>query len=165
MKYQVRKAVMADLPRIEEIYAYARSFMAANGNPNQWGTDKPYSWQLMEDIKEELLFVAEDQTGIHGVFYFYIGPDPTYQTIYDGAWKLNETYGTIHRIAGDGSGGILSAAVAHCLKANSYLRIDTHADNLVMQRALAKQGFQPSGIIYISDGTPRIAYERLPERV
>ena len=34
MNYQVRDAVSADLPRIDEIYAYARDFMEKTGNPN-----------------------------------------------------------------------------------------------------------------------------------
>ena len=41
----------------------------------------------------------------------------------------------------------------------SHLRIDTHADNRVMQRAVEKVGFTRRGIIYIADGTPRIAYD------
>ena len=35
MNHQIRNAEREDLPRIEEIYAYARSFMAQSGNPNQ----------------------------------------------------------------------------------------------------------------------------------
>ena len=90
MSYVVRNAVSADLTRIEEIYAFAREFMAKNGNPNQWGkTNPPHEW-LVEDIKNELLHVIEDDTGIHGVFYFYIGEDPTYGEIEDGAWHCNE---------------------------------------------------------------------------
>ena len=42
-----------------------------------------------------------------------------------------------------------------------YIRIDTHEDNYVMQNALAKQGFRRCGIIYVEDGTTRIAYDRL----
>lgn len=37
MDYTVRNAVYSDLPRIDEIYACAREFMAKTGNPNQWG--------------------------------------------------------------------------------------------------------------------------------
>lgn len=35
-KYVIRTAQEKDKARILEIYAYARNFMAANGNPNQW---------------------------------------------------------------------------------------------------------------------------------
>ena len=159
MSYIVRNAVQSDLPRIEEIYAYAREFMAKTGNPNQWGkTNPPHEW-LVDDIEKELLHVIEDEVGIHGVFYFYIGEDPTYGVIEDGVWRSNETYGTIHRIASDGSGGILRTAVEFCKKEISHLRIDTHHDNVIMQKAVAKLGFERSGIIHLANGSPRIAYE------
>jgi hypothetical protein len=45
------------------------------------------------------------------------------------------------------------------LKKSSRLRIDTHKDNLPMQRALAKFGFSYAGIIYIESGAERLAYE------
>lgn len=164
MAYTIRQANKEDMARIQEIYAYARSFMAATGNPNQWGTSHPPVDQLEEDIQVGRLHVVQNETGIHGVFYFYIGEDPTYAVIYDGAWNSREPYGTIHRIAGDGSGGVLRAAVEFCSQQIAYLRIDTHADNRVMQNALKKLGFQPCGTIYVSDGTPRIAYDRICKR-
>ena len=79
--------------------------------------------------------------------------------IEDGVWRSNETYGTIHRIASDGSGGILRTAVEFCKKEISHLRIDTHHDNVIMQKAVAKLGFERSGIIHLANGSPRIAYE------
>ncbi len=159
MRYHVRNAVSADLPRIDEIYAYARDFMEKTGNPNQWGkTNPPHEW-LVEDIRQQLLHVIEDDSGIHGVFYFYIGQDPTYGQIEDGDWHSSDTYGTIHRIASDGSGGILHTAVEFCKKKIDHIRIDTHHDNIVMQRAVAKLGFKRSGIIHLANGSPRIAYE------
>ena len=38
------------------------------------------------------------------------------------------------------------------------IRVDTHRDNIVMQRLVEKLGFSRRGIIYIADGTERIAY-------
>ena len=159
MDYVVRKAKWEDLEKIGEIYAYARGFMAEHGNPNQWGTIHPPKEQLVADIQNGDLYVITDYTGIHGVFYFFIGADPTYAVIDDGMWHDDRIYGTIHRIASDGSGGILGTAVQFCKGKIDYLRIDTHADNKVMQRAVAKQGFQRCGIIYQPDGSPRIAYD------
>ncbi len=161
MEYTVRQAEKNDLPRIGEIYAYARNFMAENGNPSQWGNQYPPRDQLAEDIEAGDLYVISQGRDIHGVFYFRLGEDPTYKIIWDGAWGSDATYGTIHRIAGDGSGGILGTAVAFAKEKCSYLRIDTHEDNLVMQRALQKQGFQRRGMIRIADGSPRIAYDLL----
>ncbi len=161
MEYKVRKARQEDLERIGEIYRHARQFMADTGNPNQWGKTNPPTEQLVEDIRLGDLYVITEDTQIRGVFYFFIGEDPTYQDIFEGDWHMDSPYGTIHRIAGDGSGGILRTAVQFCERQISHLRIDTHEDNKVMQNALAKAGFQRCGIIYIADGTPRIAYDRL----
>lgn len=163
MTYTIRHAEETDLSRILEIYHKARLFMAQTGNPNQWGTDKPAREQLEADISQKRLHVITDEQGIHGVFYYYLGDDPTYHEIEDGAWRREDTYGTIHRIAGDGSGGILRQAVAFALTQCPYVRIDTHADNRVMQRAIAKAGFERCGIIYVEDGSPRIAYDLFRE--
>ena len=161
MVYTVRKAEQTDLPRILEIYASARHFMAQTGNPNQWGTTHPPRQQLEQDITQGDLLVVEDDQGIHGVFFFSLGEDPTYGQIDDGQWHAQRPYGTIHRIASDGSGGILGTAVAYGKARSDYLRIDTHEDNHVMQHALGKQGFRRCGIIHIADGSPRIAYDLL----
>ncbi len=161
MEYQVRKATQKDLPRIEEIYANARQFMAETGNPHQWGKTTPQTSLLEDDIQKGLLFVLTLEQIIHGVFYFFIGPDPTYGVIEDGQWRSDSPYGTIHRIAGDGSGGVLAAAVAYGKTKINHIRIDTHHDNKIMQHAVAKQGFQRSGIIHLENGSPRIAYDLL----
>lgn len=163
MEYAVRKAEWEDLSRIEKIYADARQFMAETGNPNQWGKTTPMTSQLEMDIERGDLFVITDGAEIHGVFYFFIGEDPTYGVIYGGAWRSNSKYGTVHRIAGDGSGGILATAVAFGKQQIQHLRIDTHEDNKIMQRAIAKQGFQRCGIIHLANGSPRIAYDLLVE--
>lgn len=157
----VRKAKMKDLPRIEEIYACARSFMRQTGNPNQWGSNYPPYEQLRKDIEAGDLFLIEDICRIHGVFYFRIGLDPTYDKIYDGSWRVDSRYGVIHRIAGDGTGGILKTAVAYGLSQIDHIRIDTHHENYVMQNALHRLGFERRGIIYIEDGTSRIAFDKL----
>lgn len=163
MNYQIRKALYEDLARIEEIYAYARKFMADHGNPNQWGTNTPPTDQLKDDIQKGDLYVLTREDMIHGVFYFFIGPDPTYGEIEDGSWRSDTPYGTIHRIAGNGSGGVLAAAVAFGKQRINHIRIDTHHDNKVMQKAVIKYGFQRSGIIHLEDGDPRIAYDLLTE--
>ncbi len=160
MDYAIRKAEYEDMPRILEIYDRARAFMAQQGNPNQWGKTNPPRETLQEDISAGNLYTVENESCIHGVFYFKVGEDPTYLRIFDGKWICDAPYGTIHRIASDGSGGIFAACVAFCSRLCSHLRIDTHEDNRVMQHLITKAGFTRCGIIYIADGTPRIAYER-----
>lgn len=161
MEHTVRKAEFADLSRILEIYEYARNFMTATGNPNQWGKTNPPRETLEKDIEERKLHVVEDGNGVCGVFFFFEGPDPTYQEIYEGQWISDAPYGTIHRIASCGRGGVFESCLAYCLGFTRHLRIDTHRDNKVMQHVVEKHGFSRRGIIYIGDGTPRIAYERI----
>ena len=161
MQHRVRKAETTDLPRILEIYAYAREFMAATGNPNQWGKTNPPRQTLERDIAEEKLHVVEDDAGICGVFFFSLGEDPTYREIFEGNWLSDAPYGTIHRIASCGRGGVFGSCIDYCLGITGHLRIDTHNDNKVMQHVVEKHGFHRRGIIYIADGSPRIAYERI----
>ena len=159
--YQVRNAVPEDLSRILEIYAYARSFMARTGNPNQWGKTHPPRAQLQEDIRVGQLYVVEKEGEIHGVFAYLTGEDPTYGYIEEGSWISDSPYGTIHRVAADGSGGVFSAVMEYALSRNPHVRIDTHRDNHVMQHVVAKHGFRRCGIIYLENGDPRIAYEKV----
>ena len=161
MQYEIKKASPEDLPAILKIYAGARAFMAKTGNPNQWKTGHPPRQLLEQDIREGNLYVLSCEGEIHGVFAFFLGEDPTYRVIQGNGWRSSAPYGTIHRIAGDGNGGILHACVGFCRKQIGYLRIDTHEDNRVMQGALKKEGFVPCGIIHIADGSPRIAYDLL----
>lgn len=157
----IRPAEPADLPRIGEIYAHARAFMAENGNPGQWGRTRPSPRQTEKDLENQNLYVLCSGEKLRGVFCFFLGEEPTYREIYDGAWHENRPYGVIHRIAGDGSGGVFSAALAFCREKAEYLRIDTHRDNAVMQHLLRKSGFRFCGRIYLADGSERLAYDRI----
>lgn len=156
----IRKAIGEDLPAILKIYENARQFMAENGNPNQWGKTNPPQNVLERDIQLGQLYVVVREEKIRGVFAFIPGVDPTYGYI-DGVWHSDAPYAAIHRVASDGSGGILTAAVAFGWEKIQHLRIDTHADNWVMQRAIERAGFEKCGIIYLDNGDPRIAYEMI----
>ena len=159
----IRNALQKDFDDILRIYARAREYMKHSGNPTQWGENFPPEALINDDIREKRNYVVEADGGIHGVFAFIPGDDPTYARI-EGAWKSDAPYGTIHRIASDGEvKGVFTAAIAFCKTRNSHLRIDTHADNKTMRYAIEKAGFKKCGIIRVADGTPRIAYELIPE--
>ena len=157
----IRRAKIEDLGSILEIYAKAREYMRKSGNPTQWGTDKPQKQLLEDDIRKGELFVGENDDGeLHFVFAFILGEDPTYAYIENGSWPSDEPYGTIHRIASDGTvSGVVREAVEFGKKTISNIRIDTHENNKTMQHVLDKLGFRRCGIIYIDDGSPRIAYQ------
>ena len=156
----IRKALPQELPEILKIYAAARRFMAEHGNPTQWGSASPARSLLEEDIRKERLYVCERNGSICGVFAFPIGSDPTYAKIEDGAWRWDSPYGTIHRLAGDGTKrGIFSECLAWCRGRIGHIRIDTHENNRIMRHLIEKNGFTRCGIIHVADGSPRIAYE------
>lgn len=157
----VRSARTTDLPVILEIYSQAREFMSRSGNPTQWADNYPEEALLRNDIENGSLYVVEESGRVCGVFAFIIGPDETYSLIEQGGWLSDSEYGTIHRVAGDGTvHGLLQKAVSYCEQRISHLRIDTHQDNRIMQHVILKCGFRKCGIIYVSDGSPRIAYEK-----
>lgn len=46
----IRLASKEDIQNIMPLYAYARKFMAANGNPHQWNGNYPASKDILKDI-------------------------------------------------------------------------------------------------------------------
>lgn len=154
-----------DLPRVMEIYAHARTFMAAHGNPNQWGpTNWPPEALIRQDIRQGKGRVCLNETGrVIASFFYDFGPDiePTYREITGGSWKNDAPYGVVHRIAADGSRpGTGTFCLTWAIRRAGHLRIDTHGDNRVMQNLLEKLGFEKRGIIYVvEDHDPRFAYE------
>lgn len=157
---QIRKSTTADIPRMQEIFAYARGFMQRTGNPNQWDENYPTLEMLQRDIAQGVSFVCEHQGRLVGTFMLVGGDEPTYAEIYQGAWKNNRPYGTIHRIASSGEvKGIFTEAISFALERYGTLRIDTHRDNKVMQTLVERVGFEYCGIIYCFDGTERLAYQ------
>lgn len=158
----IRTAKSEDLQIILSVYETARSFMKENGNPNQWGNVYPPTWLVMQDLEQEKLFAVENEKGkICGVFYFSTEPEPLYEKITDGNWREDGSYGTIHRVASDGTKrGIFSEIVSFGMKRSGVLRIDTHPDNLTMQHVLEKNGFYRCGIVPADDGTIRFGYEK-----
>ena len=163
---KIRSSEISDIDKILKIYEKARCFMAETGNPNQWKTTYPSREQVECDINSGKSYVVTDEGDIAAVFYFSAGPDPTYSEIYDGEWPDNEPYAVIHRIAvADKGKGIVAFVFDYCSSHADRLRIDTHRDNIPMQRALLKYGFKHCGIIHISDGSERLAYQKNNTRI
>lgn len=158
----IRKAQIADLPEIMKIYEIARNYMRLNGNATQWESGYPAQSLIKKDISSDHFYVCEENNKIIGAFAFIIGLEPTYQEIQDGSWHNESLYGTIHRVASDGTTkGIAKACFDFCLSKIDYVRIDTHKNNLSMQTAIQKYGFSRCGIIHVANGSERIAFDYL----
>lgn len=157
---KIRKARAEDLPRMMEVYERARSFMRRMGNHRQWVNGYPSVELLRTDIETGVSFVmTTDEGEIVGVFTFIIGEDPTYAEI-EGRWLNDRPYGTIHRIASDGTQrGVADECLRFCRSRIADIRIDTHADNVVMLNWIRRSGFDYCGVIHVADGSPRHAFQ------
>ena len=134
--------------------------MRADGNHDQWSAPGfPDDALLLRDISRGGGFVIESES-IIAYFALLPSPEPTYDVI-DGAWLTDEPYGVIHRMASYPEvHGIFSAVIDYASARYPRLRIDTHRDNRIMQHLIGKHGFTYCGIIWLEDGTERLAYER-----
>ncbi len=156
----IRHTRIDELEQVMEIYDYARHQMRLNGNPSQWIDGYPTKDIIKDDINNDNSFIIEDNDEILGVFTFIIGIEPTYENII-GEWINDETYGTIHRIASAGKGNkVFNYCLDYCFKCVANIRIDTHEDNKIMRHILESNGFYRCGTIFVSNGTPRIAYQK-----
>ena len=159
---EIRRAEPEETGEILTLYAEARAYMRENGNPTQWGSTYPDRKTVERDIAAGACRICTEAGKTVGVFSFFSGPDPTYAVIEDGQWLDDGDYAVIHRIAVRAHRkGIASACFDWAMARCRSLRIDTHADNLPMQRSLLKNGFVRCGIIHVADGSARIAFQRL----
>ncbi len=159
----IRKAAAADIENILSVYDSARGFMRLTGNMTQWTGGYPSREVAEADISKESLYVCEEGGELLAVFYYAVEEDPTYRVIYDGAWLNDEPYAVIHRIAVSDAArgkGVAGFIFDSCFKQHPNLKIDTHRDNIPMQRALEKNGFKRCGIIHLLSGDERVAYQR-----
>ncbi len=163
----IRPATKADLPAVLPVFEAAKAIMRADGNHDQWGAPGfPGDALLLRDIARGGGFVisseAEGEVEKSIVAYFALlpSPEPTYDVI-DGAWLTDGHYGVIHRIASYPEvHGIFSAVIDFAAARYPHLRIDTHRDNRIMQHLIDMAGFTYCGVIWLEDGTERLAYER-----
>ena len=166
--FTVRKTQIDDLPAVLQLYRQAREFMKANGNPTQWKDNRPSEAAITKDIETGTSYavVSTDGEGnetIEAEFSLWMGddPDPNYAVI-DGAWLAPGPYGVIHKVASGGKrNGAVIFAMEWCETQIDNLRIDTHADNIPMQKLIAKMGYTYCGIVTVDDGTPRLAYQKV----
>ena len=158
----IRKAIESDLLEIKSIVDKARELMKSSGNVNQWVDGYPSSEVLLSDIcsGNAYLLLREDKA----VAYFAMidGPDPIYNFIAEGNWLNDESYGVLHRVASNGEAkGVFKEILLYASEHYSNIRIDTHHDNKIMQRLLEQNEFVYCGVIFLGDGSPRLAYQRI----
>lgn len=165
----VRKGTAADLPAIMSIIDDARAFLHAQGI-NQWQGTYPDEAAVKADIEKgtNRLLMVDD--AVAGNASLLAGPDPFYGKIDGAGWSGNAPYMMIHRFAVSAKirGQHLSKFFMSNLISEAYgrgyrdLRIDTHAQNLIMQHVITGNGFTYRGVVYLDEPVPeRNAYQLL----
>ena len=166
-KFKIRQAMPEDLDAIMAVFAQARAAIAALGI-DQWQDGYPAASHIEEDMQHGVAYVLCEGKAVQGYFAMLQDPEPTYKTIYEGAWLHDGAYMTVHRVAmsdalrGKGAAAeAMAYVVARALRAGlQSVRIDTHEGNLRMRKFLEKQDFCACGTIYLASGAARVAYER-----
>lgn len=159
----IRDATQSDIPRLMEIYREARIIQLESGNLHQWKEGHPSEELVRKDIENGFCHIVEENGEPVGVFALIIGPDPTYSYVEGGEW-LDDTrpYATIHRLGSlKSSRGVARACFDWCWGQIHNLRVDTHEDNAIMRHCIQKAGFRYCGVIYLLNGDPRLAYQKI----
>ena len=168
---EIRKSTLRDTDALMSLFDEARGTIALLGI-DQWQNGYPSREVVGEDIVLERSYAVDVDGHVRGTFVLIEDGEPTYDRIYDGEWKTgneNANYLAIHRVAvsvamrGKGiSTAIVDYAETHARALGRVsLRIDTHEGNVVMRRMLEKHGFVYCGVIYLENGDPRVAYEKI----
>lgn len=165
----IRKSKITDINEIMTLIHQAQKYFKETGI-DQWQDGYPQETNIHDDIKKSCSYVLEDEK-IIGTMYFAIEDDPSYFII-KGQWLTqNQPYAVIHRIVVDENHKgqnlakkLLDYAINECQKNHIHsIRIDTHHDNLSMQRFLTKNDFHACGEITLESGALRIGFEKIIE--
>ncbi|WP_390407708.1 GNAT family N-acetyltransferase [Lacticaseibacillus jixiensis] len=167
----VRPGTSADIAPILGIIQSAREFLASQ-HINQWQGTYPDRAAVEEDIANETNRVLIVDGQVAGTASLIKGPDPYYKRIDGAGWIGDRDYMMIHRFAIDGHyrGQQLARFFMTALTSEAYalgyrdLRIDTHAQNKIMQHVILGAGYEFRGIVYLDEPVPeRNAYQLVLE--
>ena len=165
---EFRHTKLEDIERIMEIITQAQRYFKENGI-DQGHNGYPNARVIENDIKNNHSYVLLKNDEIVATVAISFDGEATYNEIFNGSWKSHSDYVVIHRVAVDNHVkgiGLSSEIIAHTAslamkKGVHSIKVDTHEDNLAMQRSLTKNGFDYRGVIYLADGSKRVAFEKV----
>ena len=165
---EFRNATVLDIYGIMKIIEQAQAYFKENG-VNQWQNNYPNIETIKNDIEKGYGYVLEDNGKIVGTVAVSFDGEKTYDAIYEGEWLSGGEYAVIHRMAVDNAykGRELSSVIIKCIenicldKGVHSIKIDTHSENISMQRVIEKNNFKYCGIIYVEDKSARLAFEKI----
>ncbi|WP_300347613.1 GNAT family N-acetyltransferase [Clostridium sp.] len=166
-----RKSNYQDIKEIMILINQAKEYLKLKG-VNQWQDGYPNEEVIKEDIAKGESYILISNDKIVGTSTICFSGENTYDNIFGGEWLTKNKYIVMHRVAvhDDFKGtGIFRKILCEASKLSTMnninsIKIDTHEDNLSMQKALINNGFKRCGIIYLENGDKRIAFEKIINR-
>ena len=163
-----RKTTIQDVNQVMEIIERAKAYLKSNG-VDQWQNGYPNVDVIKEDIASGYGYVLECGDGIAGTIALSFDGEPYYDVIYDGEWLSTGDFLVIHRLAvSNGARGtdlaskimrqVEQLCVSHGI---GSIKIDTHEENVVMQKFVEKNGFTRCGKVILGSEGERVAFEKL----
>lgn len=165
---EFRQANISDLDQIVEIIELSKKYLKET-KVDQWQDGYPAKEDLRRDIESGNSYVLTNKDESVATTVISLDGESTYNSIFNGEWITNEEYIVMHRVAVHDrykGKGIFKELIkeAENLALNKgifSIKIDTHRDNISMQKAVLKNDFKKCGIIYLEDGSERIAFEKV----
>jgi len=168
---KIVQATLDDLEQIWNLRLETTELLKQRGI-DQWQYKDPAQEIFIKDILNKEFYVAKDEAGsVLGMMSVKEGIELTYNIIYDGAWRFNAPYLTIHRLAVKKS--LLGSDIAKQLMEYSeqialklktpYIRIDTHEKNKYAIRLFESFGYIYCGWINLvqdKGDIKRLAYDK-----
>jgi len=170
-----RNSTPEDVPQMVQIANDGKALLKSKGI-NQWqrGT-YPDGPLFKRDVEQGIGYVVSEGDEVLAICAVTFTVEESYNRLESGCWKTPDDgmYATIHRgaVAKDHHGkhiiDFLFSSVEEMAKEKGAqsIRLDTHPENLTMQRALARSGFEQLNTFYILDGDEagdlRYGYEKV----
>lgn len=165
---ELRKACKSEIDEIMNIIKVAQNHFKDNGI-DQWQNNYPNHQVIEKDIENNSSYVLIENNKVLGTAMVSFDGEENYNKIYEGDWLSHEKYAVIHRIAldfnsrGTGLASLFMTEIEKLCKEKgiSSIKVDTHRENIPMQKLLLKNGYKKCGIIYLADKNERIGFEKL----
>ena len=168
---KIRLATLHDLDEIWKLRCETKELLKMR-HIDQWQYEDPTIETFKKDILNQEFYCLTDGLELKGMMAVKSGIEETYLNIYDGSWRLDTPYLTIHRLAvksdllGSQAAKQLMAysdVIAKNLKI-SYMRIDTHEDNRYAIKLFTNHGYQLRGWIKLNQkkgDVKRLAFDKI----
>ena len=163
-----RKITTEDLSQVMDVIEQGKAYLKSSG-VDQWQNNYPNEEIIRDDIVNGYGYLLECEGKVVGTVALSFDGEPWYGHIYDGKWITNEDFLVIHRMAvsddvrgKDAALEILRQAEKLCALRNvCSIKIDTHEDNVIMQKFVKKNGFEYCGKVILGSEGERLAFEKV----